>query len=249
MARNEQRRQKKLEAKKAKRKDEQRVMARLQSSGMRGRMEAAQHWPVVQARVSAGMREQGMGEALLVRRGPGGMTAYVLFLLDVDCLGVKDVIAHAAPDHVAANWLSGLFERTGPWIDVAPEYVRKLVENSIGYALSLGLAPHRDCAAALLIFGDLDSSRCSVEFTFGRNGKPNYISGPYESNARIREVLATLQRTCGPDGFDYVIPSAAADLSEELFDVIEETGERLFDATEFDSEVCESGTTKLTNSD
>ncbi len=53
MARNEQRRQKKLESKKAKRKDEQRAVARVQSSGMRGRMEAAQHWPVVQARVSA----------------------------------------------------------------------------------------------------------------------------------------------------------------------------------------------------
>ncbi len=240
MARNEQRRQKKLEAKRAKRKDEQRAVARVQSSGMRGRMEAAQHWPVVQARVSAGMQEHGMGEALLVRRGPGGMTAYVLFLLDVYCLGVKDVIAHAAPDHVAANWLSGLFERTGPWIDVTPEHVRKLVEGSIGYALSLGLAPHRDCAAALLIFGDLDSSRCPTEFTFGRDGQPCYISGPHENNARIREVLATLKRTCGPDGFDYLIPSATTNVSEELADVIEATGGRVFDAVEFDSEDCES---------
>ena len=240
MARNEQRRQKKLEAKKAKRKDEQRTVARVQSSGMRGGMEAAQHWPVVQARVSAGIQKNGMGEALLVRRGPGGMTAYVLFLLDVYCLGVKDVIAHAAPDHVAANWLSGLFERSGPWIDVPPEHVRKLVESSIGYALSLGLAPHRDCPAAMLIFGDLDSSRCLTEFTFGREGKPNYISGPHESDARIREVLATLKRTCGPDGFHYVIPSATADLSEKLSDVIEGTGGRVFDATEFDSEECES---------
>jgi hypothetical protein len=240
MARNEQRRQKKLEAKKAKRKDEQQVVARVQSSGMRGQMEVAQRWPVVQARVSTRLREHGMGEALLVRRGPGGMTAYVLFLLDVYCLGVKNVVAHVAPDHVAASWLSGLFERSGPWIDVAPEYVRKLVEGSIGYALSLGLPPHRDCAAAMLIFGDLDSSQCSTEFTFGRDGKPYYISGPHESDARIREILVTLKRTCGPDGYHYLVPSATAEVSEELADVIEGTGGRVIDTTEFGSEKRES---------
>lgn len=235
MAQNEQRRQKKMAIKKSKRKEEQRVVARVQSSGIRGQMEAAQHWPVVQACVSAGMWEHGMGEALLVRRGPGGMTAFVLFLLDVYCLGVKDVIAHAAPEHVAANWLSGLFERTGPWIDVAPEHVRKLVEGSMGYALSLGLAPHRDCAAALLIFGDLDSSRCSTEFTFGNDGQPCFIAGPHDTQARIREILVTLKRTCGPNGFHFTIPSATATVSSELADVIDGTGGRVIDALEFES--------------
>ncbi len=230
MARNEQRRQKKLAIKKSKRREEQRGVARVQSSGVRGQMELAQHWPVVQARVSSRIWEDGMGEALLVRRGPGGMTAYALFLLDVTCLGVKDVIAHAAPDHVAAIWLSGLFERSGPWIDVAPEHVRKLVEGSIGYALSLGLAPHRDCAAALPIFGELESSRCATEFTFGRDGQPYYIAGPHDSQARIREILSTLKRVCGPNGFHDTIPTASPAVMSELADVIEETDARLIEA-------------------
>lgn len=244
MARNEQRRQKKLEAKKSKRKEEQRMVARVQSSGTRGRMEVAQNWPVVQARVSAGLWDHGMGEALLVRRGPGGITAYVLFLLDVYCLGVKNVIAHAEPDHVAARWLSSLFERTGSWVDVSPEHVRKLVEGSIGFALSFGLAPHRDCAGALQIFGDLDSSRCSTEFTFGRDGKPLFIAGPHDSQARIYEILSTLKRTRGSEQLDYVLPSATGEVSGELADLLEEVGVRVMDAEafnlEFDSPECES---------
>ncbi|MFM9960516.1 MAG: hypothetical protein ACKV2Q_04750 [Planctomycetaceae bacterium] len=244
MARNEQRRQKKLEAKKSKRKEEQRMVARVQSSGTRGQMEVARNWPVVQARVSAGLWDHGMGEALLVRRGPGGITAYVVFLLDVYCLGVKNVVARAEPDHVAARWLTSLFERTGPWVDVSPEHVRKLVEGSIGYAMSLGLAPHHECAGALLIFGDLDSSRCSTEFTFGRDGKPLFIAGPHDNEARIYEILTTLKRTIGAEQMDYVLPSATGKVSGELADLLEETGVRVIDADELDSEVdspeCES---------
>ena len=201
MARNEQRRQKKLAERKSKRNEEQRAVTRMHSSGLRGQMEAAQHWPVIQSRVASRLWEHGIGEALLVRRGPGGVTAYALFLLDVYCLGVKNVIAHAAPIDVAANWLSGVHERCGPWTDVSPEHVRKLVEESVGYALSLGLAPHRDCPAALLIFGKLDSSQCAKQFAFGRKGKPMYVAGPHDSESRIREILGTLTRTCGPDGF------------------------------------------------
>jgi len=227
MTRNEQRRQKKLADRKARRKEEHRMQARVQSSGLRGQMEAAQRWPIVQARVSARIWKNGIGEALLVRRGPGGMTAFVLFLLDVYCLGVKNVIAEVKPDHTAANWLSEFFERSGPWEDVAPEHVRKLVEDSIGYALSLGLTPHRECAEALLIFGDLDSSQCATGFTFGDDGQPHYIAGPHDSAARIRDILATLLRTCGPDGFHYTIPLDGPELPGELADVLNDPRARI----------------------
>ncbi|HLQ46754.1 MAG TPA: hypothetical protein VK137_18565 [Planctomycetaceae bacterium] len=69
---------------------------------------------------------------------------------------------------------------------------------------------------------------------------PCYIAGPHDSDARIREILATLQRTCGPHGIHYRVPSATAEVSEELADVIAGTGGQVFDVAEFDSEECES---------
>ena len=73
----------------------------------------------------------------------------------------------------------------------------------MGYALNLGLAPHRECAAAMKLFGDIDASQCSTEFVFGCEGKPRYISGPNDSTARSMAVIDILNRTCGPDGFHY----------------------------------------------
>ena len=219
MARSEQRRQKKLEAKRAKRKGEQRVIARVQLSGIPRGMAASNRWPVARASVSATLWDKGIGYAMLIRRGPGGLTAMAIFLLDVYCLGVKDVVARVAPDQVISDSVARMTENGCHWIDVSPEHVRKLVEGALGYALSLGLAPHRDCAAAMGLFGDLDSSQCATEFTFGSDGQPLFIAGPFDSDARIVEIANTLRRTCGADGFHDTVPLELPELPEELAEV------------------------------
>lgn len=240
MARNEQRRQKKLALKKSKRNEERRTIARAESSGIAGGMALASRWPVVQARVSATLWTQGIGYAVLVRRGPGGLTAMGLFLLDVYCLGVKDVVARVAPDYAISASLARMSDNGCRWIDVSPEHVRKLVEGTMGYALSLGLAPHRDCAAALSIFGDLESSKCATEFTFGFEGQPHFIAGPYDRQARIVEVINTLRRTCGPDGFHYTVPIESPDLPDELVEVLDGTEQRIIDLEESEFKVIDS---------
>lgn len=218
---NDHRRQKKLETKRARRKEGLRRIERLRSMGIRSRMAAAATWPVVRARVTTTIWQHGLGHALLVRRGPNGMTALAAFLLDVYCLGVKNVIVRIDSEAGANKWLSGLFGGCEPWVDVAPEHVRKLVEQAIGYGLSLGLAPHPGCALAQLIFGDLDSAKCVQNFTFGFEGKPNFIAGPRDNLARIEEVLSALRRTCGPDGFHYLLPVHSREISDGLADIID----------------------------
>lgn len=205
MARNDQRRQKKLEAKRVKRKEQLRDVSRLKSSGMGERMLAGCRWPITESRVSGSIWEDGIGYAVLVRRGPGGTAAMSLFLLDVYCLGVKNVVAKVDAEHSISAMLARLNDNGTRWIKVSPEHVRKLVEGSVGYALNLGLAPHRECAAAMKLFGDIDASQCSIEFVFGCEGKPRYISGPNDSAARSKAVVDALHRTCGPDGFHYVV--------------------------------------------
>ena len=205
MARNDQRRQKKLEAKRTKRKEQVRDVARLKSSGVGERMLAGCRWPVTESRVSDTLWTEGIGYAVLVRRGPSGTTAMSLFLLDVYCLGVKNVVMKAESEHSISALLAQMTEQGTRWTKVSPEHVRKLVESSVASALNLGLAPHRDCAAAMKLFGDIDASQCSTEFVFGCEGKPRYISGPNDSRLRSKAVVDTLQRTCGPDGFHYVV--------------------------------------------
>jgi hypothetical protein len=89
---------------------------------------------------------------------------------------------------------------------VKPECVRKLVIEAVKYARSFGFQPHQDYKEARLIFGDIDASQCEQTFEFGHEGKPLYIQSPYDSPARVKEIMKTLSNRCGPGGSHYILP-------------------------------------------
>ena len=88
--------------------------------------------------------------------------------------------------------------------NVDPACARKFIEGAIAYAEAFGFPPHPDYKNAFNIFGDIDSSGCAVEYTYGKDGKPFYISGPHESPAMVRRIIDQLHQKCGEDGFHYL---------------------------------------------
>jgi hypothetical protein len=73
------------------------------------------------------------------------------------------------------------------------------VLGAVEYARLLGFEPHRDFGR---VRGLLGPWRGPSAITFGRDGKPYYVNGPYEDPER---VLATLERTVGCGGFHYTV--------------------------------------------
>ena len=192
MAANENRRRKKIEAQRAKRKDKQRAIARVESSGMVVRITAASHWPLVESRISTGLNERGIANAFISRRGPNGQVAGAIFLVDAYCLGVKDVAIFLGSETSWKKRIEQQQEQGMRLEDISPEALRKLVEGAVDYASSFGIAPHRDWFHAAPILGDIDASQCLTEFTYGLNGKPHFMSGPYDSPARIQQITNLL---------------------------------------------------------
>jgi hypothetical protein len=97
----------------------------------------------------------------------------------------------------------------GPWgsegIQVPPELARHLVLGAVDYARSLGFSPHRDFARARRVLGSWDGPSA---ITFGRDGTPCYVNGPYEDPD---QVMATLERTVGRERFNYVVSLGEVD--------------------------------------
>jgi hypothetical protein len=44
-----------------------------------------------------------------------------------------------------------------------------------------------------------------MSFTFGKDGKPFYISGPRDTPERSRAIVDRLMERCGPGRFDYLV--------------------------------------------
>jgi hypothetical protein len=144
----------------------------------------------------------GLVTALVARRRSHRRGASVcVYLLDVYCLGVKNAMG---PDNLDDRRVRRLTDRVfssyqTPPIPAPIELVRDLVLGAAEYAHKLGFAPHPDFHHARAHLGPWTGPSA---ITFGRHGKPTYVSGPYDD---ADQIIRTLRRTVGPKGFNYTI--------------------------------------------
>jgi hypothetical protein len=210
-------RQKKLERRKAKAKAEKKSLAAHDPRDLAVRIERSATAPILHCCTSSVLWDQGISHVLVSRALPSGNVAFVSFLVDVYCLGVKDVMFDVVSrSRYDSQIFRKIHERFEP-AHLEPADARKLIEGAVEYARQLGLPPHRDYQRAARIFGDIDPASSHQEFTYGKDGKPFFIAGPHDRPIRCRRIIDLLTARCGPDGFHYLIaaPGPAATLGDD----------------------------------
>lgn len=159
--------------------------------------------PIHECIVPGNLFEVGIGNIIVSRQRPNGQLGVAFFLVDVFCLGVKNAFFQVMFEAEYNYKLQSQQEHRPQRVE--PAYARKLVEDAVGYAKSLGLSPHADYRTAQQIFGDINAEDCSTSFEFGQDGKPFYVSGPNDTQAKSKRIVDTLAKSCGPDGFHYMV--------------------------------------------
>ncbi len=164
------------------------------------------HWPR-DARPAS--EATGSGVAVVMVATPAGHDRLEVctFLVDTWCLGVKNAMG---PTRVRTRRLDEIRRQCYlPWRSAglpAPlELGQHLVLGAVEFAQRLGFEPHPDFRAARPALGSREGPSA---ITFGLNGTPHYINGPYDDP---RRVLATLERNVGRDGFHYTVAVGEAD--------------------------------------
>jgi hypothetical protein len=156
-------------------------------------------WPVPDNDPTAGT--DGLAAVLVAREHRYGKVSVCGYLADVYCLGVKnalgpEIVDEVGLDRFVQDYFSGYH---GNPLDAPIELAREVVFGSIEYARGLGFEPHPDFTAAEAHLGTWTGPST---ITFGKNGKPFYISGPYDNP---RPVIRTLERTTGQGNFDVLV--------------------------------------------
>jgi hypothetical protein len=176
------------------------------------RIEAHPEWP---DDVGAPTEAGDSGAAFVLVAAPDGHNRLSMcgYLVDTWCLGVKNAMG---PKRMAQREFEA-FKRHcyGPWesdgIHAPLGLAQHLVFGAVEYARTLGFEPHRDFRRAGRLLGSWDGPSA---ITFGRDGKPYYLNGPYEDPQR---VIATLERSVGRDGFHYTVSVAEFDERDDDF--------------------------------
>jgi hypothetical protein len=143
----------------------------------------------------------GLVSVLVARKHRYGKVSVCGYLADVYCLGVKNALGPRIVDDLGlTGFVRDFFSSyVGDPLEVPIELAREVVFGSVEYARGLGFDPHPDFAAAE---GHLGSWTGPSTITFGRDGRPVYVSGPYDDP---RPIVRTLEHAVGQGNFDFLV--------------------------------------------
>ena len=155
------------------------------TSSLEGMVRRAAALPIQHCLLTEAIFENGLGILVVARGLTPEHVGMATFLIDMFCLGVKDVTFK----WIGAEEFAFHVEKLGaaaPLVPVDPSYGRKLLRDAVAWSQSKGFPPHRDFSVVAPILADVNTDTCDEIFRFGRDGKPFYMPGPNESPSVVR---------------------------------------------------------------
>jgi hypothetical protein len=178
-----------------------------------GGIALAAKWPVHEVLLSRGWDQEAALITILVARRSliSNKVAAGLFLVDLACLGVKS--AQVKLFAGLAEYNAGLRAHALKIQPMAPaefNLVAKIIATGLEYAANLGFKPDPVFAQAQHLLGGADPAACATPVpTGGPEGKPLFVSGPYDDTRRIVDQLT---RTVGAGNFHYLVQVGGEEL-------------------------------------
>jgi hypothetical protein len=78
----------------------------------------------------------------------------------------------------------------------------QLIYQSIDYAAQFGFKPQKDFKRSQFVLESRGVLPEPYSLTFGKNGEPFFVAGPYDN---VQAILSKLEATAGPDNYIYAV--------------------------------------------
>ncbi len=154
-------------------------------------------------------------QLVIARQNAAGIVGVGLFLIDLGCLGIKDAHSRGfSSEFEFKNELLEAIASTEPIQPCSLDFASKMIQTAISYARGLGFEPHKDARKAMRLIGEAHPENYLDDIpTGGEDGKPFFISGPYDN---VNKIMNTLNRTVGAGNYN-IIMGGGMDFSDDLF--------------------------------
>jgi hypothetical protein len=174
--------------------------------GLNPLLQNARTYPLYGCWIMRGWQEAGITPVVVAREQESGRVMIGVYMVDLYCLGIKDA-------YTRTDYSINQFNRDLPSMCAhAPEQctvelAHEVIYGALEYAEKIGFGPHPDFTRmqADLLLDPPDAHPRVDHVAFGKDGKPLFVSGPYDDALKIRSVINTLTRTCGEGNFDYLV--------------------------------------------
>ena len=208
MPRDERKHQKALMKQRSKQKTASQQKAQQQAltpSSPQAIIRHARTYPIFECLISDNWQKKdnmGLVEVLVARQQPDGNICFGVYLVDTFCLGLKNTFANAgfSRGRYQSEVRNKVF-RAGKPVECPVELAHQMIYQSIEYAEQFGFEPQRDFALSQYLLAPRGELEEPYDLTFGKDGKPFFISGP---NDNVTRIMRQLEKTAGPGNFDYL---------------------------------------------
>jgi hypothetical protein len=163
----------------------------------------ANQLPIYKVLITKVWKDIGEANVVVARQHTTGNITAGYYLVDLHCLGVKDTtfqfnvpLRQFLED--LEKYVAGDQNHEIPYAQA-----HSIIYGALAYASSLGLQPHPDFRNTRGILDPADADLEPYEVVFGFHGRPHLNIMPGE---KVSHILATLDRTVGPDNYDITGP-------------------------------------------
>jgi hypothetical protein len=163
--------------------------------------------PIEECQVTADWQSNGICNVIIARRHKTGNFTVGIYLIDLYCLGLKDTDYHFNISPGEYDYLKKGGAAAG---NCSYALAHNIIYGSIAFAEDYGFKPHKDFAITQFILEEDTEDVEFVDIDFGIDGEPCYMRGPYDDDARLKSIEATLAQTAGAG--HYTIIDAPNDL-------------------------------------
>lgn len=145
----------------------------------------------------------GLVQIVVARQQPTGEVAFGVYLVDTFCLGLKNTYCNAG--FALARYQREVKERVFHGVTprpCQPELAHQLIYGAIAYAGQFGFKPQKDFELSQYVLAPRGELEEPYALTFGKDGKPFFVAGPYD---HVPAILARLEKTAGAGNYDYLV--------------------------------------------
>lgn len=143
----------------------------------------------------------GLAMVSVARQTDHNRISVCTYMVDMWCLGVKDCLGPRKLDRTDYKQLREAVFRGFPegYQEITLEQAQAIIFSAVDYAAELGFKPHHDFEKTCPHLGEWNEEN---RVQCGRDGKPFYVSGPYDNP---KKVMDTLKKNVGDGNFDYLV--------------------------------------------
>lgn len=162
--------------------------------------------PIHECWINEDWEESRMANITVARRHTNENLTYGLYLVDLNCLGVKDAHYRFNESELEYADFIQTQKQNMDVIRIDYELAHNIIFEAIEFALDYEFEPHKDFTkvAQYILEDDDECDVPIIDIECGVEGKPSYIRGPLDSDARARQIMAQLDRVAGKGNFDFI---------------------------------------------